>query len=151
MTKFKVGDKVIKPKYPTNVPYVIELATVESGHDTYTLTGGDLGKGSTRHWWMNDDLKLMEKTMENLVQGDVLVSESTYQENLIFQGKVGDIFGFIEDEEDNRSAVWFSKEELDELKYTIKGSEPEQTEVTLAEIADKFGVDVESLRIKDGE
>jgi len=61
MTKFKVGDRVIKPALKEFGIYTIVKANSEHGVDTYTLTDGDLGDGESYHWWHNDELELAEE------------------------------------------------------------------------------------------
>jgi hypothetical protein len=42
----------------------------------------------------------------------------------------------------------YTVKELEGLEYKVKGEEPEVTELSMDQIAEKFGVSVEQLKIK---
>lgn len=91
-----------------------------------------------------ENVKLMEKTMDNLVQGDILVRKE-YGYTFEVQGKIGKVYiGVDEDDE----AVLYTAKQLESYEYEIKQEET-TTEVTLEEVAEKMGIPLENLRIKD--
>lgn len=86
--------------------------------------------------------------MEDLQKGDVIVApggaEYTVIERLgdiVFTAGWGNNWG--------KTLVW-NTTELKNRGYTIKQTEPEPTEISMQEVADKFGVDVSKLKIKKG-
>lgn len=74
--------------------------------------------------------------------GDVL--ESNIRE-LEIQGVVGKVYITIDDDKESTT---FSEEELADCGYTLK-TDDHITEVTLDEVAEKMGIPVDKLRIKD--
>lgn len=153
VSKFKVGDIVTGTRGGQvlsrgRTAEIIEVT--DSGYHVKAM-GENPANSHPGQTWYDSELKLVKeykKSMDNLQQGDVLVSDNSYKDDLVFQGKIGDMFGFIEDDSDS-TAVWLSKTELENSGYKLKDAESEQTEVTLEEIADKFGIDVKELRIKE--
>lgn len=137
--KFKVGDRV-----------KIISSTVSNGKP-YSPGNGDIGKITTISEIKGDkirftdenilfayehDLQLMEKTMDNLQYGDVLVNDD-YESDIIVQGTMGEIVFYV-DSDDHESSL-YSVTELKERGWKLKSSE--HLELTVAEVAEKLGVD----------
>ena len=158
--KLKVGDKIV----PKGGDWGCVTATMKGAdyaiitRTTPTLSGGsyysyDLYKNHKKvdacYSCQNDtNSKLMEKTMEDIQKGDVFVSENGFERTVI--ERLGDIVfttGWGDNWDD--TAFW-STTELKNKGFTIKQPEPETTELTMQEVADKFSVDVSKLKIKKG-
>lgn len=146
--KFKVGDK-IEPKdgkwscgkaMVYNADYAVIKETYSSSYKYHIYKNGTI---IDTCWGCQDESnsKLMEKTMEDLQKGDVIVVNSN--EYTIIE-RLGDIVF-------TASAYGTAVRSITELKergFTIKQQEP--TELTMQEVADKFGVDASKLKIKKG-
>ncbi len=91
---------------------------------------------------------LFTKTWETLQKGDVLRKEG--KRNYIVQGTIGEVIFYVFDDRD-REAYFDSITELKEYGYSIVQDEPEQStiEMTVAEAAEKMGIDPKSLRIRE--
>lgn len=151
--KFKVGDKIV-PKNGEwdcitargqDADYAI-VTTLTDGEYYYDLYKGSEKMGCCSVCQDDTNSKLMEKTMENIQKGDVIVSDG---ERTVIE-RLGDIvFTTGCDNDWSMTLVW-STTELKNKGFTIKQPEPEPTELTMQEVADKFGIDVSKLKIKKG-
>ena len=91
------------------------------------------------------NLKIGDKF--RVVEGDVIVDEDGDEQ--IVLGVCGKVI-FISNINDHEGVYRFSTaKRLRELGYTMQTSRPEVTELTMEEVAEKFGVDVENIRIKE--
>lgn len=141
--KFKVGDRV--------------RAKVQGFHAKL----GDVGTIGENSWvqWDNpggcspqsgcaisyDDLEFYAKTLDSLAVDDVVVSDEGGEYTVLdVHGKVVDIA-----DSDGHFAYSLTVKEMKDDDWTVKGAEPELTEVTLEEVAKLKGVPVEKLRIKE--
>lgn len=151
--RFKIGDKIV-PKdgiWECAAASVREadyaIITYARSKYSYNLYK-DGNKVSSCYFCQNDtNSKLMEKTMEDLQKGDVIVDDG-YEYTVM--ERLGDIVfttGYGND--CNKTFAW-NTTELKNNGSTIKQDEPEPTELTMQEVADKFGVDVSKLKIKKG-
>jgi hypothetical protein len=86
------------------------------------------------------ELELVVRTMDNLQPGDILVNKEAVLGNIVFTSDT-----------DDSVLSYYIVERMKEEGWTLKGStpEPEVAELTLDEIASKFDIPVEKLRIKD--
>lgn len=93
----------------------------------------------------DEDLEPIKKTLDNLEVGDVI-------ENDGYERKIVDVLPnsyVIGSNDDNEVVVGIlSKKIIKELGYTVK-QEEKVTELTLEQVADKFDIPVDELRIKE--
>lgn len=85
--------------------------------------------------------------MEDVQKGDVIVSHNN--ERTVIE-RLGDIVFTTGNRNDWKETTIWNTAELKTYGFTIKQPEPELTELTMQEVADKFGVDVSKLKIKKG-
>lgn len=91
------------------------------------------------------NLRPAEKDWDSLEVGDVVVSPSGRECQIIDKGVFGKMFAIV----DTFGGVqWWTKVQLKKCEYTIKQDTP-IIEVTLEEIAKLKGVPVEQIRIKE--
>lgn len=99
--------------------------------------------------WYDTDFEPVEKTFANLVKGDKLTTdEDKYTYTVL--ARLEDII-FLSDANNEYSANFNCHyKELQGLGYKIKQEKPETTtvELTLDQVAEKFGVNVKDLKIK---
>ena len=158
--KLKVGDKIV----PKGGGWGCVTATMKGAdyaiitNTTPTLSGDsyysyDLYKNHKKvdvcYFCQNEtNSKLMERTMEDLQKGDVIVNKSGREVTVI--ERLGDIVFTTDWENDWNSSFVLNTTELKNKGYTVKRDKLEPTELTMQEVADKFGVDVGKLKIKKG-
>lgn len=152
--KYKIGDKIV----PKNGIWTCGKADdARADYAVITQTGRryhyDLYKDSKKVDWcslcQNDtNSKLMEKTMEDLQKGDVIISKSGREHTVI--ERLGDIVFTTGYENNWDDTVAWNTTELKDRGFTIKQPETEPTEITMQQIADEFGVDVSKLKITKG-
>lgn len=164
--QFKPGDKVLisSGKSTSSIKYDGTVATIR---EIKPMQFSSNGRGmeyyamfsdiETHGIWL-DELKLVtgDGNMDNLKTGDILVLKTNTDEDNLF------VLGTFEHNGETRVAAFEvydgsmdrTSVSLDNAKkdFYIKGQVPETedlTEVTLEEVAEKMGVDVSKLRIKD--
>lgn len=149
--KFKVGQKV---KVVSNNSGFVKAMTAMVGN-TYRIQGVEAGRDNgliykLNGWWfIESDLQAVERTLDDLEVGDILVDGSDevkvlgILESLIFLSNDNDF-------DSCDGCIWTAKT-LKACGYELKQEEqPEETtELTLKEVADKFNIDVDKLRIKE--
>lgn len=154
--KFKVGQKVkvVNNYNPSNskkkamVGKVCEIKGVGPGHTEFTYAVWNEDKSDW--WWFREqDLQAVERTLDDLVVGDILVNGSKKNKVLGLVGQI--VFLSLANIFDMSSNNINTVQELKKYGYTLKQEEqPEETtELTLKEVADKFNIDVDKLRIKE--
>lgn len=143
MSKFKVGDRV----KGTGGCTAGRLATV-------TMLTDDEDSGEGVHFRRDDDGHTcwepsynfeLDKSLDNLSIDDVVVDDC--DQECTIAGVAGRMV-FLEDSRGHEAGVYTVKE-LKDGGWTVKGAEPEVTELTLQQIADKLAMPVEQLRIKE--
>jgi hypothetical protein len=84
-------------------------------------------------------------SLDNLSVDDVVVDDDGSE------WTVADVHGKVVDFANADGHFHFSAtiKELEDNDYTVKGAEPELTEVTLAEVAKMLGKPVETIRVKE--
>lgn len=140
--KFKVGDTVIALEDTNGITKDNEYVVAGEWGESIHLVDDD-GDDRTRP---ADEYKLKEKTMDNLQNGDVL-ENADYNYDREVQGTIGKVVIVTDTDDDN--AAFYAPKQLTQDGWKLKGTEPELTEVTLQEVADKLNVPVEQLRIKE--
>jgi hypothetical protein len=140
MAKFKKGDLVRFIGGECDVePGTICVIDIEGAVPYYhTLDGSHDCCTYERNF------ELMEKTMDNLEAGDVLVNKD-FDYDLEVQGTIGKIVFAIST--DYHTILSYSLDELKDLGWKLKDS-TEQVELTVAELEDKLKMASGSLRIK---
>lgn len=159
MTKFKEGDRVQINGYKgwkkvyngkvgivldddSNVPHVAISGVVESVPKFF-----------------EDKLTKVEPSIDTLCVGDVIEEKDGMKRKVL--AMQGDLCGLSNFNGHKEYFGWCTKHQLKEKEYTFSHHEDglveqeveadEKTELTLKEVAEKFGVDVDALRIKDNE
>lgn len=155
--KFKVGDRV-RSKQPgqeyTGTVTKIETEIIivkrdDASSGWYCKIVGDKVATAFGSWDGKSYLELESKTLETLQVGDIVVDE--FKSEHYVMGVAGKMIWISDDEKESEGYFRTSYYTLLELKnngFKVKSSEPEVTEVTMDEIAKKFGVSVESLKVK---
>jgi hypothetical protein len=95
------------------------------------------------------NLKPVNKTLNELETGDTVIDEEG--DEYFVMGVAGKMVWLSDDENEATSTAYttpYTLKELERLEYKVKGEEPEVTELSMDEIADKFGVSVKQLKIK---
>lgn len=139
--KIKVGDKVRCIKETMSCIKVGEVYTVTGVFDTYIYVNCEVG---VAHPLSRNEYEPVKKTFNNLEVGDVLVNPE------YLDVKVIAICGGMVALETVLGGAW-DWNKLEEIKkngWKLKNSEPEEVELTMDEIAEKFNVDVKKLKIK---
>ena len=153
MSKFKAGDmvKVLESTSGTFeerklVGKVCKIHAYDPEYDysyPYKVWNEDESE-----WFQfkESQLELATKSWDTLQVGDVLVEGGEEQTVLAV---IGGVVALSEVSEQEMLDSWRSKKSLQESGYTIKAAEEDITELTLEQIAKKFKLPVEKLRIKD--
>jgi hypothetical protein len=92
------------------------------------------------------DIVFLDRTIEDVQEGDVVVDEDGYNRKVL--GRCGDVVFLSSTIMHEAYSCVLSVGDLRKGNYKIKQDTP-ITEVTLQEVADKMGVPVEQLRIKE--
>lgn len=149
--KFKAGDRV---KYVSN-----KYEDCESN----PLWGGKCGKiaGTVKHinwievYWDNgelneyypEDLKLVKRTIRDVREGDIIVDVGGDEEKVLGVHQCCVHLSTTNNFDEIGRDIPFEK--LKEFGYKLKDQEEEEeVELTIDEIADKFGISVDKLKIK---
>lgn len=154
MTKFKVGDRVKIAESSRYYTRGNESNPRNTEGTIHKVRDSDYGFGTQVDWDNNtsnsyniSDLELVEKSLDNLAIGDVIVDRNGEHEREVVA--VGpEYIGTIDkyDNSDDKSA--WKTAVLKEGGYKVK-QEPQFVEVTLADIAGKFDISIDKLRIKE--
>lgn len=144
--KFKLGDKV---KIKNNSDK--QIHTITSISKTNIAFPYEISGKTAR--WSNYELELVtEKTWDTLEVGDELKIKSQYRDEEVNRvlAVCGETVALSTSTNHHAFSSWWTKEELIACKYMIVGAEEENaTELTLEEIAKKFKIPLDQLRIKD--
>jgi len=159
MNKFKIGDKIkVKENfweiergvYVADMKKLagrtLELDFVHSNGDVNTKQ--DDSNDNTSWTWSKDWLEPYNPTItwDTLKWKDVVVEEDGDERMVL--GVLNDLVFLSKIENFNVAVYWYHKEELQKKGYTIKQALVEKLELTLEQIAEKFGVDVTNIKIK---
>jgi len=162
MNKFKIGDKItVKENFweirsdvyagananmKKLVGRTLEVYSVYDDGNVYTKqddSNDDTGWGWDKNW-----LELYNSTItwDTLKWKDVVVDKDG--EELMVLDVRNDLVDLSYCGEFERYASTLHKQELQKWEYTIKQATPEKLELTLDQVAEKFGVDVTNIKIK---
>jgi len=161
MTSFKVGDKVV----------LTDAALEEDDLDSYSSKGfvhtitkdqdedGDYRldvEGDPDDYFYANEKQIIkaQKTFENLEVGDTIIYNGGYSSEQVHtvEGVVGNVVFVLPPEATGDSIETYTVnylKESDEWVLPESEKEEEKTELTLKEIADKFNVPVDQLRVKE--
>ena len=159
MNKFKVGDKIIVKENFWEIKSDIDATdnrkklagrTLEVEYiDSYgyVYTKQDDSNDDTVWGWDKNWLELYNPTItwDTLKWKDVLVTE--VGERMVL-GVLNDLVFLSSYNDFNVTSSFYTKKELQKYGYTIKQPTPEKLELTLDQVAEKFGVDVTNIKIK---
>ena len=141
--KFKVGDRVRVTTVDNHKNEVGTVIGISSYYiDTrwpYTIHFSD---GTTQIYCEEELIK--EEYMFNV--GDIVVDKHGIKNKVL--AVCGEITALSENGEFNLFGGWYTKTELKEYETELV---KEETTLTMQEIADKFGVDVDTLKVEKGE
>lgn len=141
--KFKVGDRVrvtADDNHKNEVGTVIGISSYYI--DTrwpYTIHFSD---GTTQIYCEEELIK--EEYMFNV--GDIVVDKDGYTCKVL--AVYGEITALSDYDDYDTYGSWYTKEQLKKFKCKLA---EEETTLTMQEIADKFGVDVDTLKVEKGE
>jgi len=164
MNKFKIGDKVkVKENFweiesdidatdnrKKLAGRTLEVKFVFNDGDVYTKQ--DDSNDDTRWAWDKNWLELYteprkEITWETLKRKDV-VFDVNGNERMVLDVRNDLVFISQDDSFYKASNFNYHRQELSDYGYTIKQATPEKLELTLEQVAEKFGVDVTNIKIK---
>jgi hypothetical protein len=131
MSKFKVGDRVCNSYAEYTVDHV------DGGRVYYTGGGYDMERTVTL-------VKSATPSLDNLSVDDVVVNDDGEEFTVV--GVFGRLV-FVEDGNGHANG-YFTVKELKDNDFTVIGAEEALTELTLPEIAEKFNIPTDKLRIK---
>ena len=156
MAKYKVGQRVklIGNHYTdgtqvSNQSIVGKIGTVEqndfSNSYPYLIRFSD----SSCNSFIESDLAPFVKTLETLEVGDVVLDADKDERTVLVV--LPNLYGLSYGSDPKSFANWYTLHELQE-EYTLKdATEPVFTELTLKAIAEKFGLPVDEIRIKENK
>jgi len=163
MNKFKVGDKVtLKENFwemkSDMFTYsgmrklagrTLEVASLYGNGNVRTKQ--DDSKDDTVWTWNKNWVELYtepstEITWDTLKWKDVVVDVNGIERMVL--GVLNDLLFISQYTDFENHSMIITKKELQGFGYTIKQSTPEKLELTLDQIAEKFGVDVTNIKIK---
>jgi len=157
MTQFKVNDKVtVKAgckhacgtlEYEV-VDYLIITKIDDNGRYYYTAYRGGETVDSC-YCYKDDHLELYIApviTWDTLKWKDVVIDEDG-EERLVL-GVLNDLVFLSGCDVFNVAGTWYLIQELQEKGYTIKQAPVDKLELTLEQVAEKFGIEVGNLKIK---
>jgi len=160
MNKFKIGDKVkvkenfweIESSVCANdnmeklAGRTLEVEFVDSDGDVSTKQ--DDSKDDTEWTWDKDWLEIYNPTItwDTLKWKDVVVFVDGRERMVLdVRNDLVDLSYF--DDFESHSTI-MTKQELQKNGFTLKQATPEKLELTLDQIAEKYGVDVTNIKIK---
>lgn len=87
--------------------------------------------------------------LEAMEVGDIIVDEDGDEAKVLEVGETSFLKSYWDDYE--RTTIWYSFEEAEEKGWKLKGEEDKTglTELTLKEVAEKFEIPIDKLRIKE--
>jgi len=143
MSKFKVGDKAVNIRNGKTYVIIADKGPAyEFRYQFLTEGGGYSG------YFSNNELDVpLKRGWDNLQVGDVIYKPGCKNDYVMI-----DVFPntFHAQGADTTGTSVFvgSKQSYINSGWKIRGAEPKRTELTLDEIADKFGIPVKTLKIK---
>ncbi len=157
---FKVGDKVtVKENFwelKSGVSVAddmkklagrtLEVGSVFSNGDVYTKQ--EDSKDITSWNWDKNWVELHNPTItwDTLKWKDVVVDEDGDERMVLLVAN--DLLFLSGCDVFNVAGTWYHKKQLQEMSYTIKQAPVDKLELTLEQVAEKFGIEVGNLKIK---
>lgn len=135
--KFKIGDKV---RVINKEDEYYDQVGVITGKDISCWYDWKVTFNSGRSFYDEDEL-IKEKNMFNA--GDVVVNNSGSKRKVL--AVVDELTALSNTANFNYFNGWYTKKELEECGYKLAS---EETTLSMQEVADKLGVDVDKLKIK---
>jgi hypothetical protein len=158
--KYKIGNKLkvkkgcegecVTYRISKNATHIKITDVDDNCNYSYGIFNGKKKLDTCYDCLKDEHLEPLEKTWDTLEEGDVVVSKTGGQrEVLAIKGRV--IILSIHNDFNSCSYHSFTKEDLIANGYTIKNSTPESdtVEVSMQEIAKERNIPVEKLRIKE--
>jgi len=159
MSKFKVGDKVkVKENFweingdvysngnmKKLAGRILEVKYLHNNRNV--ITKEDDSNDDTSWTWDKNWVELHNPTItwDTLKWKDVVVNKNGNEQMVL---DVRNDLVFLSDTDFNVSGAFYHKEELQNDGYTIKQAPVDKLELTLEQVAEKFGVEVGNLKIK---
>jgi hypothetical protein len=139
--KYKVGDrvKITRAEYSFDLEHVGKtgrIVEIAADPSPYVIEG-------VEQYWREDELELI-KEKDMYKQGDVLVKDNMDYQYTV-QGMIGEIVFYIDPEDGMADSMTVA--ELRDSGWHLKTETP-TTELTIDQIAEKFGMKPEEVRIK---
>lgn len=148
MTKFNIGDRVLKDLYTDGSHYGCHdgkeaiVAEIQSDSAIYV----DCTPYDKRYLVHPDGLKLLtekERIIQDIKTGDILVDDGRKYKVL---ARVEDIVSLSYADNFTEANNWYTIEELERTGYKLKQDEPEVKELTVAEVEEKLGHKVKIVK-----
>lgn len=145
--KFKVGDKVrLIEKYASWQPdYTFTVTSISKSSSD---DDGGMINGSDGICVFGRRLELAEKSLDNLQVGDILVHTDGDEAKVL--AVLGNVFLRSEWNDFDKSFEWYTVAEAKMDSWTVKQDSPapETTELSVAELEEKLGIESGTLRVK---
>lgn len=148
MAKFKKGDRVRATRNISLTPVKAgAVGTVDDDNDDCPYVIWDGFEGDNRWPALEEtELELLNPSWDNLQVGDILIDDDGDEHRVL--GVCGEII-FVSDSDDHRESYLYNTAyEFQQGGWTIKGSEPTTTELTMADIEQKLEMAPGTLRVK---
>lgn len=147
--QFRVGQKYKLSGGGCSLDGEVVTVTNIIGNDVYYEGEDD----SCRTYEHEEDHILTPHKKESLAElapGDLFVADNPNNGEFELLGAVGEVLFYVRTDDPNQNTVYTqSIKSLESKGWKPKAVEDETVELTLKEVADKVGVDVEKLRIKE--
>ena len=156
MAKYKVGQQVkiisdhnYNGTQTINQSAVGKIGTVEKNDYSRSYPYSISFNDSSSSIFFESDLAPVVKTLETLEVGDVVLDEDKDERTVLVV--LPNLYGLSYGNDPKGFSSWHTLHELQE-EYTLKDTtEPVVTELTLEAIAEKFGLPVDEIRIKENK
>ena len=129
----------------------LEIKSVDSDGDFHTKQ--DDSNDDTRWDWDKNWLELIPRTIDDVQEDDLITDGDVFRRVLGRAGKAVFLtYNWRKGEEERTDAFdTYSIQELKDKNFTIVNETPppEKLELTLEQVAEKFGVDVTNIKIKE--
>jgi len=142
-TNLKVGDRfrVIEEDSDFDMGEIITLES-DDGSDCPYFWNADKSDACCAYW---SELEPIEKTIRDVQVGDVVVGEYSGDERMVLErGQNTVVLSYADD---FKIAGYISTFDELERHFTLKTEPVKQTLLTMNEIAEKFGIEVSTLKI----
>ncbi|WP_440220904.1 hypothetical protein [Dietzia sp. MNB45] len=150
-TKFKVGDRARMVGEVCEVADPGELVTIteiDSNGDIH-IEGPHGGECYSKHWGQQNGhyLEPVERTLHDLQPGDILLDSDDDEFRAIDVLPNSVLLSSYVNKD--RAGAWYTPDELNERGFKFKDApETETTELSVAELEEKLGIEAGTLRVK---